>query len=370
MRAVRTAAESWAASGAASAVKASSHTVQRRRTIICDGSHNSLRCSTRIQGWWHGGGSSGPGCGTPCTRRSRSSTTRCGSRCTAPRRAVTVLTGGREPRPRVAGVDRGVEVLLVTRHTRRNRDGGEPRGAVTLLAGEHPMPAGQRESGGVVVEARRGPDRRRVALIAGQSEAGRYVVRGLGGQIERPVAVDALGRDVDERQAALGSRRVAGFTLDHQVRPAERKARQLVGTDHAGAVEEVAGRVTAGAIVAQLAPVDVLVARGARAGGPPKVERHVARPAGGLGVRAGEGEPLLRVVELRADARRSPGLGTVTHGALLLQLAVWIPDRLLPRCGRPRERRERRCQTERSGSHEPLRTLSPWHASHLPEMGR
>src|SRR5207302_4932019 len=242
--------------------------------------------------------------------------------------------------------------------------------AVTLLARERAVHARERKPGAVMIEACARPDRDSVALRAVERERAGGVVRVLRREVLRTMAVHALRRHRDERQPPLGRGLVAGFAIDGEVRPAERKARLLMRAHHAGTVEERARGVTAPAIVAQLSAVDVLVARRAAGRDTVEIEGRVTRSAGGLRVRAHQGHATLGVIELGTHMCGGPTLGAVTQGALLLELAVRIADRLLCGRGGPPQTRQSDGQEEPRGSHAPRLTLSPWHVSHLPERGR
>src|SRR5882762_8289369 len=290
-------------------------------------------------------------------------------RARPPCRGVTVLTGGLERRRRVIGAGRGVIVLLVTRHARRALAGVHAV-TVALQAGDGAVLPSQGEASGIVIEAGVGPDGRRMARTAVLREPPRDVVGVLGRLELRQVTLDALRRQIHERQSALWHRRVALLAVDGEMRPAQRKPCQLMDPHHDRAVEKVAGRVTAGAVRAELTMVDILVTRRAVARRAMKVERRMTGPARGLSVRSDKREALLRVIEFGADARGGPRFRAVAHGALFLQFAVRVLCGLLRARGRAPEPRQDDGKCEGSPSHDPLLTVSPWHVSHLPDRGR
>src|SRR6266850_4717266 len=183
-------------------------------------------------------------------------------RARPPCRGVTVLTGGLERRRRVIGAGRGVIVLLVTRHARRALAGVHAV-TVALQAADGAVLPSQGEASGIVIEAGVGPDGRRMARTAILREPPRDVVGVLGRLELRQVTLDALRRQIHERQPALWHRRVALLAIDREMRSAERETRQLVGPHHDRAVEKVPRGVAAGAVDAELAVVQVFVTRDA-----------------------------------------------------------------------------------------------------------
>ena len=131
-----------------------------------------------------------------------------------------------------------------------------------------------------------------MALIAVGGEAATDVIGGLGGLIRVEVALDAFGRPVHEGESSLRRRRVAALTVRREVRPVEREPARLVPLHHRRSVEEAAGRVTAGAVGAQLAAVDVGVASDAVPAGPAEIEGGVAGQAAVAACAATGGNPV------------------------------------------------------------------------------
>ncbi len=221
-------------------------------------------------------------------------------------RAVTVLAGGRESGPSMVRIRRPVEVALMARHAVPWR----ARVAairVATAAVRAAMRAGQRESGGVVIERGRSPGAGGMAVLAGGRKSG---VARCGRVVFCPMAGHAVGGR--PREAAIDVAASAGGAL---VGAGEGEAGLAVvdaggGAPGRGRVAVLAvGREPGGPMIwVRRAVVVCSMAREAVGGGSGETAIDVAASAGGALVGAGEGEAGLAVVDVGGGA---PGRGRV-----------------------------------------------------------
>ena len=213
---------------------------------------------------------------------------------------------------------------------------------VAVVAGGGQMRAGQRELGRLVVEPPALPGD--VGMTPGTVllEPGRRVVRA-GGLVEFPlVTCNAIGRQSPEDKVSFGPGGMAVPAIHRAVGPFEREPGQRVGGDPGRSIGERAGVVAVGALDAELASMDVLMATGAGLGGLAEDQRFVARSAGDRAMAPVEREPVVGVVERLLDLDRSPAVRGVTGRAGHVDLAVRVAVfQLGP--GRPRRHHRQPC---------------------------
>jgi len=221
-----------------------------------------------------------------------------------------------------------VVVVLVTRDALR-RGPGEIVSDVTLVAGHRAVRAGKRETTAVVIETGRVPRHRAVALATGRWESAGQVIRIGRRLVGALMAAHAVVRDREEHHLSLSLGHVARPAIGHQMGAIQREPGELVTSGHGRAIDEASGRVAAGADGTKFAAVKILVAGHAGRVRVTEGERSVACPAGGRGVRSGQGEALLRMVERTADLRLSPTLRGMAGAAFFLKHAMRGTRRLL-----------------------------------------